>query len=170
MSIRSITSRAGQRADIRPSLAHDHSQCIRMALSQAERVCAAEGARLTPLRHRVLELVWASHRPLGAYDLLDQLSKEGHKPAPPTIYRALDFLLEHKLIHRLATLNAYLGCSHPGEAHGGFFLICQDCGTVEEVRDPLPLSAAVEKLAGQARFQVSQSVLEVTGRCQACQS
>lgn len=147
---------------------HDHSLCVRDALAEAERLCADRGARLTPLRRRVLELVWASHRPLGAYELLDQLAREGHKPAPPTIYRALDFLLEHRLIHRLSSLNAYLGCSHPGDVHAGYFLICQGCGDAEELADTTGLRAAITAAAQASGFHVQQGALELSGLCQQC--
>lgn len=175
MTIRTITpatTASGGRAPaaplVRPTQAHDHSQCISQALSSAEQLCAASGARLTPLRRRVLELVWASHKPLGAYDLLDQLAREGHKPAPPTIYRALDFLLEQRLIHRLASLNAYLGCSHPGDAHAGYFLICQGCGTVEEIADTRGLQQAIAQVTEAAGFLMEQGALELGGRCLPC--
>ena len=91
---------------------HDHSRCVSHALAEAEAICARQGLRLTALRKRVLELVWASHKPLGAYDILGVLSDEdGRRAAPPTVYRALDFLLENGLVHRIASLNAFVGCS-----------------------------------------------------------
>ena len=96
-------------------LPHDHSRCVAEALAEAEALCAKQGTRLTTLRKRVLELVWASHKPLGAYDILGVLSEEdGRRAAPPTVYRALDFLLENGLVHRIASLNAFIGCVHPG--------------------------------------------------------
>ena len=94
---------------------HDHRVCVKDALEQATAICAKRGARLTPIRRRVLELIWASHKPSGAYDILEALSQEsrGKRIAPPTVYRALDFLLEQGLIHRLESLNAFIGCPHP---------------------------------------------------------
>jgi len=90
---------------------HDHSRCVSHALAEAETICARQGLRLTALRKRVLELVWASHKPLGAYDILGVLSDEdGRRAAPPTVYRALDFLLENGLVHRIASLNAITDC------------------------------------------------------------
>lgn len=147
---------------------HDHSHCVHDALATAERLCAESGARLTPLRRRVLELVWASHRPLGAYELLDQLTAEGHKPAPPTVYRALEFLLEQKLVHRIASRNAFLGCTHPGASHAGYFLLCDACGNAEEIADGSALARAVAVAAGAADFEVSSQTLELTGRCRRC--
>lgn len=147
---------------------HDHSHCVHDALAAADRVCAASGARLTPLRRHVLELVWNSHRPLGAYELLDQLTAEGHKPAPPTVYRALEFLLEQKLVHRIASRNAFIGCSHPGAAHAGYFLLCESCGNAEEIADTAALGQAVDEAAAAAGFTVESQTLELTGRCQHC--
>lgn len=147
---------------------HDHSHCVHDALATAERLCAEKGARLTPLRRRVLELVWASHRPLGAYELLDQLIAEGHKPAPPTVYRALEFLLEQKLVHRIASRNAFLGCTHPGASHAGYFLLCDACGNAEEIADGRALAHAVTAAARAADFEVESQTLELTGRCHRC--
>ena len=92
---------------------HDHRRCVADALDKAEALCSDRGARLTKLRCRVLELVWNSHAPIGAYDVLRRLSQEHQSAAPPTVYRALDFLLEQGLIHRIESLNAYIGCPVP---------------------------------------------------------
>ena len=102
---------------------HDHEHCIDHALEQAAAICQKNGQRLTTLRQTVLKLVWSSHRPVGAYDILAMLSKGQERPvAPPTVYRALDFLLEQELIHRIASLNAYIGCNSPDSPHDGTFL------------------------------------------------
>lgn len=159
---------SARQALVSPTLAHDHSRCVSTALSDAERLCLDAGARLTPLRKRVLELVWASHKPLGAYELLDQLAQEGHKPAPPTIYRALDFLLQQGLVHRITSLNAFLGCSHPGQHHGGYFLICQHCGTAEELVNVGCMTSAIDEATAAAGFTVSHGALELMGICQTC--
>lgn len=148
---------------------HDHSHCVHDALALAEKLCADSGARLTPLRRRVLELVWASHRPLGAYELLDHLTAEGHKPAPPTVYRALEFLLEQRLVHRIASRNAFIGCSHPEGAHAGYFLICDACGNAEEIAETAGLEQAIGTAADRAGFRIESQMLELTGRCQHCQ-
>ncbi|MDI1301640.1 MAG: Fur family transcriptional regulator [bacterium] len=147
---------------------HDHSHCVQDALASADRLCQASGARLTPLRRRVLELVWNSHKPLGAYELLDRLTAEGHKPAPPTVYRALEFLLEQKLVHRIASRNAFVGCSHPGAVHSGYFLLCECCGNAEEMADNRALVSAVEKAVATAGFIVHSQTLELTGICRHC--
>lgn len=147
---------------------HDHSHCVAEALAAADQVCARSGARLTALRRRVLELVWQSHQPLGAYDILGVLSAEdGRRAAPPTVYRALDFLLEHGLIHRLASLNAYIGCNHPGQSHQGHFFICRRCNTAIEVEQPA-IGAAIQAAAAEVGFAVEGQMVEVVGLCARC--
>lgn len=100
-----------------PYRPHNHQACVNQALDDARHICQQHNARLTPTRQRVLELIWQSHRPLGAYDVLAQLAAEGQNAAPPTVYRALDFLQQHGLVHRIASLNAFVGCAHPGKPH-----------------------------------------------------
>ncbi|RMN79710.1 Zinc uptake regulation protein, partial [Pseudomonas syringae pv. papulans] len=127
---------------------HDHSHCVHSAL-EADALCAKQGLRLTTLRRRVLELVWQSHKPLGAYDILAVLSDEdGRRAAPPTVYRALDFLLENGLVHRIASLNAFTGCNHPTHAHQGQFLICRLCHAAIELQHPAISNAVVDAAAG----------------------
>ncbi len=150
-------------------ISHDHTCCIDNALGQAAEICQKRGQRLTPLRKQVLELVWDSHKPVGAYDVLAMMSRDQERPtAPPTVYRALDFLLEQGLIHRIASLNAYIGCHCPGHPHEGIFLICKQCRTTQE----LPDSSAVvhlRKQAGSTGFQTHHALVELTGLCPACQ-
>ncbi len=127
------------------------------------------GVRLTALRRRVLELVWQSHKPMGAYDILSVLSdQDGRKAAPPTVYRALDFLLENGLIHRIASLNAFMGCTHPGHPHQGQFLICQQCHMAIEMEDP-QIREAIAQAAGVMGFRVAGETVEIRGLCKACQ-
>jgi Fur family zinc uptake transcriptional regulator len=149
-------------------LPHDHSLCVSHALSEADSICARGGVRLTALRKRVLELVWQSHKPLGAYDILGVLADEdGRRAAPPTVYRALDFLLENGLIHRIASLNAFVGCNHPGSAHQGQFLICRECHAAIELAQA-PISDAIEQGAQSVGFQVEGQTVEVIGLCAQC--
>lgn len=154
-----------------PSVAcqpHDHTHCIHSAMTAAEYICDRDGARLTPLRRRVLELVWSSHRPLGAYEILAILSQEeGRNAAPPTVYRALDFLLERGLVHRLTSLNAFAGCAYPGERHPGHFLICRQCRNAIEMHDSR-IGTAVQDAAQTADFLIEEHTVEVQGICSGC--
>lgn len=146
---------------------HDHHRCIADALRVADEVCDAKGARLTPLRRRVLELVWGEHAPVRAYDILDRLRDERSNAAPPTVYRALDFLLEQGLVHRIESLNAYVGCAVSHRGHGAQFLICRDCGRVAELDDDA-IARDVEDAAARLGFKVERQTVEVTGLCPAC--
>ena len=146
---------------------HDHQHCVEDALAAAEKLCAAKDLRFTPLRRRVLELVWSNHKPVGAYALLDKLRSEDLGSAPPTVYRALDFLIENGLIHRIERMNAFVGCSHPGEAHRGFFLICGDCGNAEELESD-GVADSIAASASSHGFTACEMTLEVTGVCADC--
>lgn len=149
--------------------AHDHDLCIDDALRQADEVCRQQGARLTEQRRRVLELVWQSHRPIGAYEILDRLADaDGRRAAPPTVYRALDFLLEQGLIHRIESRNAFIGCSHPGSNHVVEILLCDHCGRAAEVSDHA-VARAVEATAAQLGFTIERHTIEIAGRCGDCQ-
>jgi len=153
-------------------LHHDHNRCIDSALSTAKRLCEERGVRLTPLREQVLNLVWQSHKPLGAYAILEALANQpGAKPrrqAPPTVYRALEFLQEHGLVHRINSLNAFIGCPKPRDQHQSHFLICRECATAVEIFDE-PISAAIHAAAAAARFGEEGAFVEITGLCPNCQ-
>jgi Fur family zinc uptake transcriptional regulator len=145
---------------------HDHARCLADALRTAERICADRGTRLTGLRRRVLELVWTSHRPIGAYAILEDLQRSS-RAAPPTVYRALGFLIENGLVHRIASLNAYVGCARPGEPYAGQFLLCGRCKDAAEMQD----SRVAETLAASAAaagFSVEQQTVELEGLCPRC--
>jgi Fur family zinc uptake transcriptional regulator len=147
---------------------HDHAACGDDAIAAAEAICRARDERLTPLRRRVLELVWRSHEPVGAYDLLAALRKDGRSGAPPTVYRALDFLLEQGFVHRIQSLNAFVGCNHPGETHAGQFLICRRCRSAAELHDA-EVGKAVSEGAERIGFRVLTQTIEISGFCLACQ-
>jgi len=152
-----------------PFKRHQHSQCIRHALHSAERLCKKNCFRLINVRKRVLELIWESHQALGAYAILEKLGQEGVKPAPPTVYRALDFLLEAGLAHRINSLDAYIGCSHPKDSHhGSYFLICQHCRIVAEIHDKL-INKEIASLAEREKSSISELALKVSGTYQDCQ-
>jgi Fur family zinc uptake transcriptional regulator len=146
---------------------HDHAKCVADALAAARELCARRGERFTELRGRVLELVWDSHRPIGAYAVLGRLKADGRSAAPPTVYRALEFLMDAGLVHRIESLNAFVGCAHPGERHASQFLICRTCGTAQELDEPA-VGAALAQAADKRGFKVEQRVVELSGACAAC--
>lgn len=146
---------------------HNHSRCIKDALREAQAICEQKQLRFTPIRRYVLELIWSDHKPTKAYDLLDEVKRTMPSARPPTIYRALDFLLEHGLIHKLSSRNAFIGCSHPGEHHSGYFLICSECGDVQEYENA-QLDRAIESSLNAAQFTSRHVTLEVSGVCSSC--
>jgi len=157
-----------RRRDAFPPPDHDHAACVGRALGDAEALCVARGERLTELRRRVLELVWGSHKPVGAYALLAQLrAAMGKEQAPPTVYRALEFLRAQGLVHRIESLNAFVGCDRPDRPHAVQFMICRDCRTTVEVHDD-GIAEAIGAAAGRAGFTVQGRVVELSGLCRAC--
>jgi Fur family transcriptional regulator, zinc uptake regulator len=137
------------------------------AMDRAEVLLRAQGLRLTPVRRRALEILLEAHGALGAYDVLARLSAEGFGSQPPVAYRALDFLVEHGLAHRLRRINAFTACNHPGEAHHAAFLICRLCKRVEELQAG-HLRATLVGDAGRAGFDVERTSLEASGLCPDC--
>ncbi|MCP1314568.1 MULTISPECIES: transcriptional repressor [unclassified Halomonas] len=138
-------------------------------LQQAESQCITRGVRFTPIRRRVLELIVDNGGGLKAYDLLDQLSNEHASARPPTVYRALDFLIAEGFVHRIESQNAYIACACPEHAHGFQLLICRRCGHVEE----LHLDAISEELASLAKergFHIERQTIELQGLCAECRA
>jgi Fur family zinc uptake transcriptional regulator len=127
------------------------------------------GARLTPVRHRVLELILLSDQPTGAYALLAALQSGRGKLAPPTIYRALEFLLSLKLIHKVETSSAYIACCDVDHPHQSQFMICEDCGATEEIRDE-EIVESLRRLGEDRGFAVERQVVEARGLCPACRT
>lgn len=138
-------------------------------LSRAEDLCRRGGVKLTASRRRILEILAAEGRPLGAYDLIERVADTTAKrPAPISIYRALDFLLETGLVHRLASRNAYLACGHGhAQREPVVFLICDTCGDVVEATSDA-LSRDLFQLADKAKFAPRVQVMEIAGRCRLC--
>jgi len=145
---------------------HDHQHCIATALQTAASLCHHHGLRLTDMHRLVLERIWRRHVPVGAYNLLDSLRAEGHNVHPPTIYRALEFLLRHGLIHRISHMKAYIGCTRPGHAH--HFLICRSCHVVAEIDDPALDTAIAQVTAGAGFTTEGETMLEIAGLCAHC--
>lgn len=151
-----------------PAPNHDHDRCANAALAHAEAHCAARAQRLTPMRRQVLETLLESHAPLGAYEIIERLGSKNDRPAPITIYRALDFLRDNGLVHRIESRNAFVACGHD---HAGndpvVFLICERCGAVGEA----PGGAVAEALKTSSRaagFSPKTPLIEIVGICSHC--
>jgi len=136
-------------------------------LDRAGSICTARGARLTDLRRDVLGLILDAEAPTGAYDLLERLRSLRGPAAPPTVYRALDFLQEQGLVHRVERLSAFVGCVAHDQEHAAQFLICRTCGKVTELEDP-ELAHALEDAAQRLGFRVGKATIEAEGQCAAC--
>src|SRR5438552_16870775 len=161
-------SRSIRRRPVFPAPDHDHHRCSSDAMAMAELLCAQRGQRLTPIRRKVLAVLLATHKPLGAYEIVERLAVKGPRPAPITAYRALEFLRENGLVHRIESRNAFVACVHNHD--GGdlvIFLICERCGAVGEV----PGGAAAETLKASSRaagFSPKSPLIEVPGICAHC--
>jgi Fur family zinc uptake transcriptional regulator len=141
---------------------------LEAALDTAALQCLARGAQLTSLRREVLALILQSPTPLTAYQLLNQLRQHRQSAVPPTIYRALDFLLGHHLIHRIERLNAFVPCAEHAHDHtDAQFLICRACGSVTEIEDDA-ITQALTQAARARGFQPGRAIIELDGLCAAC--
>jgi Fur family transcriptional regulator, zinc uptake regulator len=145
--------------------------CDHDAATWAARVedsCQRQGVQLTPLRRRVLDVFSHSVGPLGAYAILEELSRrECKQVAPPSVYRTLDFLLAHGFVHKIESLNAFAPCEHLDHAHHGMLLICEACGRSEEIEDAEVMRAIAER-AAPAGFKLSRVMIEAQGICRKC--
>lgn len=153
-----------------PTPGHDHDRCANDAIAHAEAICAARKERLTPIRRRVLEALLASHQPLGAYELIDRLAARAARPAPITIYRALDFLREQGLVHRIESRNAFIACVHNhASSDPVVFLICEQCGAVGEAASAA-VADTIKTASRAAGFMPKAPVIEISGICAHCRA
>jgi len=163
-------ARKTQSRAVFPPPDHDHERCASDAIAHAEAICAARAGRLTPIRRRVLEALLASHRPLGAYELIDRLAVRGVRPAPITVYRALDFLREQGLVHRIESRNAFIACVQDhGSGDPVVFLICEKCGAVGEAASAA-VADTIKTASRAAGFTPKTPVIEISGICAHCKA
>jgi Fur family transcriptional regulator, zinc uptake regulator len=136
--------------------------------AQVESACARKGLLLTPLRQQVLAILAESSAPLGAYAIIDQLSRREGKPvAPPTVYRTLEFFLENGFVYKIESRNAYAPCEHLGHAHHGALLLCEKCGRSDEIEDG-KLDRLLREAAARAGFAPHRQMVELVGLCRDC--
>ncbi|MBF0447453.1 MAG: transcriptional repressor [Magnetococcales bacterium] len=149
---------------------HDHSHCKSRILEMAEARCRERGVRLTKQRRRVLEILADSHHAVGAYEILERFRPEQNaRTAPITIYRALDFLMENNLAHRLSSLNAFVACSASHDKPGTQLFFCQNCQSVAEISRPA-VHHALNQEARFADFTLTAQPVEIPGICAACKT
>jgi Fur family transcriptional regulator, zinc uptake regulator len=144
---------------------HDHKDPW---AAQVERFCRQKGLQLTPLRQQILRILAQAPAPLGAYAIIEELSREQHKAvAPPTVYRTLEFFLEHGFLHKIESRNAYAPCEHLGHDHHGILLICGRCGRTDEIENE-SFDKLLQQTAAQAGFVTQRQVVEIEGVCESC--
>ncbi len=149
-----------------PDCRGKHSQRERVALAKS--ICEGRGVQMTELRRRVLELLWASGGPTSAYQLIEAIKFRDSRPVgPPTVYRALHFLMEQGLVSRIESLNAYVPCVHPEREHDCLFFICSGCRTSVELEDPR-IAGLLAEDAAVLGFVATRRTVEVEGMCAHC--
>lgn len=146
---------------------HDHGSCVYAALQAADQVCQDRSLRLTPVRRRTLEVLLEHHRAMGAYDVLERLKEDGFGSKPPIAYRALGFLVEQGLVHRVEKLNAYIACTHPDQDHTPTMLICSECHKVAEAIETTQ-EKRLSDMQQESGFRVTSVAIEADGICPDC--
>jgi Fur family transcriptional regulator, zinc uptake regulator len=137
-------------------------------LKRAADYCRARGGQLTDLRRLIFGVLLQRRTPIGAYEIIQILSQfTGKTVAPPTVYRAVDFLIQMGLVARVASRNSFIACAHPGHDHDCVFFICRSCGSAEEVEDKR-LDALISNEAQGIGFKPIRRVLEIEGICREC--
>jgi Fur family transcriptional regulator, zinc uptake regulator len=148
---------------------HNHAHCTAELIARAEETCERRGSRLTGQRREILSCVAREHSAVGAYDIIERMAAHGPRPAPITVYRALDFLLAHGLVHKVESRNAFVACSHAHGEHPAALLICESCGTVAELDAPEIFSALTAK-AKAREFSCTRTLVEMSGTCGPCRN
>ena len=149
-----------------PDCRGQHAPAERVALAMS--LCSARGVRLTELRRQILELLWESGRPTGAYELIEALKlRDSRAVGPPTVYRTLEFLMSQGLVSKIESRNAYVPCAHPERRHDCLFFICSDCGASAELED-LRVERLLAEDAAVLGYRVTRRVVEVEGTCASC--
>lgn len=143
------------------------TQSVECRLDEAARRCERDGARLTELRRWVLRCILGADGPVTAYQLVARLTEAGRHPAPPTIYRAIEFLLTRRLICRVECLNAFIGRADLDRHGDPVLLICRTCGSVTET-DGQEVADALDRVVAARRFAKLEATIEVEGTCPGC--
>ncbi len=146
---------------------HNHQTCMTRAIGSAEKICKDKGVRFTATRRRILELICSGHKAVGAYELLDLFHKEDPKAQANTIYRALDFLMEIGLVHKIESLNAYIGCLQAKKQHQTVILICTHCKNAFEL-DATSVYQSLYAMSEENQFTPTALTIELHGLCASC--
>ena len=142
------------------------AETVRLALADVDRRLSDQGERMTAARTRVLELLLSAGEPVKAYDLIARFGTDGAPAKPPTVYRSLEFLEKQGLVHRIASISAYVACTSGTDAHAAAFLICDCCGATQEVS--ATLADGLDAAAASKGYVIERTTIEAHGRCPAC--
>ncbi len=147
---------------------HNHEKCIKTTISKARQICNENNVNLTPLREKILEIIFRDHKPVKAYDVLNELKKHKISNKPPTIYRALDFFIENKIIRKIHSINSYyVHYQHINKNDICHFLICKECNNVQEICDK-SLANSILRVGNNNGFKMQNNIIEVLGLCEKC--
>ena len=144
-----------------------HKDCIDKAMEIAEQTCSEKQLKFTNLRREILRMIWEGHGPKKAYDLLRELQLTNPSAKPATVYRTLEFLIENGFVHKVNSLNAFVGCSHPLKQQDCYFLICDNCHDISEHCDPA-ITSAIKTITERNQFTLKNTTLEIAGHCNSC--
>lgn len=136
-------------------------------LDRIEQECKSRGASLTAIRREVLGLLYRSPKGVKAYDLLAQIKQERPGASPPTVYRALDFLIEQGLAHKIGRMNLFVACRHNSHQIPSLFLVCPKCSGVTELQEQSVMRALSASLA-EAGHQLESPEVEISALCPKC--
>lgn len=140
---------------------------VQESLAEAERRCMRSGARLTDLRRSIFEILLTAHKPVKAYDIIECMRDRGQRLTPASIYRTLEFLLEHGLAHRVNALNAYVPCTGPHEEQALLLFVCSECRETTEIDDSVLYDAVRSRLDGLG-LSLRDGCIEIQGTCRNC--
>ena len=144
---------------------HNHEICSEHYTNKMEKYCDENNLKLTPLRYKVFEILIRDHKPLGAYQILATLKKEGFASSPPIAYRVLDFLVEKGFVHKIQGLNSFIACSFAGCEHLPTFIICRKCDNVAEINSENAFPKGSHTVLD---FKIENAMIEILGTCSAC--
>ena len=141
---------------------------LKASISRVVEICKSNNLGFTDIRKQVFEIIVKKNKPIKAYEILDEIRNISGKPShPPTVYRAIDFLIENGFVHKLNSINSFVGCFHPKAHEECYFLICKKCNLYQECCDD-SLKDRISKTAEHKNFLISNTTLEIEGHCLDC--
>lgn len=145
---------------------HEHQGPALAAAAQA--ALERKGEQWTPMRASIFGALAQQAKPASAYDIAETVSQsEGRRVAANSVYRILDLFVQANLARRVESANAYVVNQHPDCLHDCIFLVCDACGSATHIDDD-GITRGVRSAAAKSGFSAERPVIEVRGRCAAC--